>query len=252
MRRPPATNSCCSGGRGVPLRHGGRSEGSHGVAGNEVTLDVEGIVDGRVGGNEPLGLPLGLEPLHFPLSSSDGQVGIFNPVVVAQSAGLVEMLATQDLHRRTVRSQSIGHDLLGHEASVLEQFPEQFQRGGLVPALLDEHVENLTFLVDSPPHEHPLAVDPDHHLVEMPDIVGATTSTADVRSNGRTELVGPAAHRFIADIDPAFGEHVLDVAQAGGEAEVEPDRQPDCCNRESVAFIGNGFHRHSLAETGDF
>jgi len=38
--------------------------------------------------------------LHFPLSSSDRQVGVLNPVVVAQSAGPVEMLAAQNFHRR--------------------------------------------------------------------------------------------------------------------------------------------------------
>ena len=48
-----------------------------------MTLDVEGVVDGTMGGNETLGVALGLEPLHLSLSSSDGQVGIFRPVIVS-------------------------------------------------------------------------------------------------------------------------------------------------------------------------
>ena len=56
---------------------------THCISGDQVTLDIEGVVDGRVGGNEALGVAMGLEPLHFPLSPSDGQVGILNPVVVS-------------------------------------------------------------------------------------------------------------------------------------------------------------------------
>ena len=47
-----------------------------------MSLDVEVIVDGTVGGNKALGLTLRLEPLHFSLSSSDGKMRILDPVVV--------------------------------------------------------------------------------------------------------------------------------------------------------------------------
>ena len=77
------TISSCGSGCSIPLRHGGGSEGAEGLSGNKVTLEIEGVVDCGVGGNEALGLSLRLEPLHFPFPSSDGKVGIFNPVVVA-------------------------------------------------------------------------------------------------------------------------------------------------------------------------
>jgi len=48
-----------------------------------VALQIERIVDVAVGGNEALSLALGLEALHFPLSSSDREMGIFDPVIVA-------------------------------------------------------------------------------------------------------------------------------------------------------------------------
>lgn len=35
------------------------------------------------------------------------------------------------------------------------------------------------------------------------------------------------ADRLVAHIDPAFGEYLLDVTQARGEAEIELDREPD-------------------------
>lgn len=48
-----------------------------------MSLNVEGVVDGTVGGNEALRLPLRLEALHFALSSSDRKMGVLDPVVVA-------------------------------------------------------------------------------------------------------------------------------------------------------------------------
>jgi hypothetical protein len=90
-----------------------------------VPLDIEGVVDCTVGGNEPLGLILGLEPLHFSLPSSDREVRIFHPIVVAQPAGFVALQAAQISQGSLVRSEAIGHDCFRHEALVLEQFPQR-------------------------------------------------------------------------------------------------------------------------------
>jgi hypothetical protein len=38
-------------------------------------------------------------------------------------------------------------------------------RGSAVALALNQHVEDLTLVVDGPPEAHPLAGDPDHHLV---------------------------------------------------------------------------------------
>jgi hypothetical protein len=48
-----------------------------------MTLDVETIVDGAVGGNKALGLALGFEPLHFSLPPADGKVRVLHPVIVS-------------------------------------------------------------------------------------------------------------------------------------------------------------------------
>ena len=78
-----------------------------------MALDIEGIVDRGVGGDEALSLALGLETLHFALSSSDRQVRVFNPFVVAQSPRQVLMLAAKNLQSRPVGCKAIGDDLLG-------------------------------------------------------------------------------------------------------------------------------------------
>jgi hypothetical protein len=93
---------------------------------------------------------------------------------------LVLVPATKDLHGCPVGCQPIGHDPLGRRTLVLEQFPEQIQSRHLVAALLDEDTENLAFLVDGAPHEHPLAVDPDHPLVQMPHGVCSAALATDV------------------------------------------------------------------------
>ena len=45
--------------------------------------------------------------------------------------------------------------------------------------------------------------------------------------NLRTEFDRPAAHGFVADADPALSQQLFDVAEALGEAEVEPDGVAD-------------------------
>ena len=47
-----------------------------------MTLQVEGVVDCGVGGDEALRLPLGLEALHLALSSSDRKMRALDPVVI--------------------------------------------------------------------------------------------------------------------------------------------------------------------------
>ena len=58
-----------------------------------MALRIERVVDGAAGGDEALSVALGFEPLRFSLSSPDRKVRILDPVIVAQSAGLVAMLA---------------------------------------------------------------------------------------------------------------------------------------------------------------
>jgi len=83
-----------------------------------MALEIEGIVDCGVGGNEPLRLALRFEALHFSLASSDREMAVFDPVVITQSPRLVPALALQHLERGPVRSQSIGDDRIRRQVSV--------------------------------------------------------------------------------------------------------------------------------------
>ncbi len=99
-----------------------------------MTLQIEGVVDCGVGGDEAL--TLGLETLHLALASSDRKVRVFNPVVLAQPARTVSVSTAKNLQCRFVRNKAIGDDLVRYALLVSEQFPEKFKRSSLVPTPL--------------------------------------------------------------------------------------------------------------------
>ena len=82
--------------------------------------------------------------------------------------------------RCLVGSETIRHDGIRNEALSLEQFSQQFQRCLPVPSLLDQDIKDLAFLVDGPPHEHPIAANSDDHLVQMPDAISRSAPLSDV------------------------------------------------------------------------
>ncbi len=107
--------------------------------------------------------------------------------------------------RRAIRGQTIRNDFIRNIALAFQQFPEQFQRGGLVPPLLDEDIKDFSLHVDGTPQEHPHTFDARDHFIEMPDAVGTPALSANVGGDCGTELVGPAANGLVTDVDPAFG-----------------------------------------------
>src|ERR1019366_772450 len=81
-------------------------------------------------------------------------------------------------------------------------------------------------------------------LIEMPDGVGLSPSSAQVRCDHRPEMVHPAAHGFIGHQDPTIRQQILDVAETQGEPDIKPDCLLDDFGREAVAAIGDlGHHR---------
>lgn len=62
------------------------------------------------------------------------------------------------------------------------------------------------------------------------------TAPAQVGCDQRAELVHPAAHRLAADLHAPLRQQFLDVADAQGEPEIQPDRMTDHIRREPVPF----------------
>jgi hypothetical protein len=82
----------------------------------------------------------------------------------------------------------------------------------------------------------------------MPGSRRPNSARSDVSGNRRTELQDPAADRFIADIDPTFCKHFLNITIAQRKAKVETDGSLDYRWWKSVAFVGN--LSHSTTNTG--
>jgi len=106
----------------------------------------------------------------------------------------------------------------------------------VVPALLNHDIEHLAFVVDSAPEVHALASDRADDLVQMPARGGGWPLPFQVPGDERAELGGPTADGLITDLDSALSEHLLDVAEAKGEAEIEPHRVTNDVRRKPVTL----------------
>ena len=128
---------------------------------------VEGVVNGGVHAEEALGGASRFEALHLALSSTHDLMGILRSVVRPQAA-FVMTAETEMLEGRGVGSRLVGDDQRRLEAVALQQLAHQLHGRVPVAPALDQHVEDLAFVVDGSPEVHLLAADPDDHLVEMP------------------------------------------------------------------------------------
>ena len=88
----------------------------------------------------------------------------------------------------------------------------------------DQHVEDFALVIDGTPQVHPPAGDPHHHLVEVPSVARTRPALPQPSRDPRTELQHPSPHRFVGDVEPSFGQELLDIAIAQSEPEIEPDR----------------------------
>jgi hypothetical protein len=77
---------------------------------------------------------------------------------------------TQLASGRAIGAQLVGHKLVWSEALLLQQFAHEPKGRRCVALGLDQHVQDLTLTVDSPPEVHALALDGDYHLhlVQVP------------------------------------------------------------------------------------
>ena len=55
----------------------------------------------------------------------------------------------------------------------------------------------------------------------------ARATAAKLSSKQRSELQHPASDRLVGDIQPTLGEQILDITEAEGEANIEPNGVPN-------------------------
>ena len=86
---------------------------------------------------------------------------VFGPIVFAQPL-FMRADQSQTPKRRGVGAKLVGDQQLRRKSLLLEKLAHQPQRGSAVAPALNQHVEDLTFVIDSTPKVHPLAGDPHH------------------------------------------------------------------------------------------
>jgi hypothetical protein len=92
-------------------------------------------------------------------------------------------------------------------------------------------------LVDRTPQPMALALDLELYLIQMPLVARARPTTAQLERVCRAEFGAPFADCLVGDCCAPLGHELLNVAQAEGEAEVEPDRVSDNLGRVAMAAV---------------
>lgn len=203
------------------------SERFHRRPAGEVTLDIEGVVDGGVGRQEPLRAQLGLELLHVPFPLSDREMGVFGAIVLAQPSRRVKRLEAQDFNRRDVGPQAISYDQLRPNWLITQHLLEEGGRCLGVSASLDGRPQHLAFVIDGAPEIHLTTPNPTDHFIQMPARGGRGPPAFEVSGDLLSELPTPVSNRFVGGVDAALCEDLLDVAKAQREAIIEPDSLPN-------------------------
>src|SRR5207245_518097 len=90
------------------------------------------------------------------------------------------------------------------------------------------------------------AVDLEIDLVEMPGGMGLGPALSKIGRDLGPEVVGPATHGLVGHGDPAFGQQILDIAEAQGEPNIQPNRLLDDLRREAVAAVADFSHARWL------
>jgi hypothetical protein len=102
---------------------------------------------------------------------------------------------------------------------------------------LNEDVDHIPILVDSPPKIVPLALDVHEELVQVPGVSHATLPTSEVPCVLRSELPTPLPDGLVGDDDPPLRQEFFDVAEAQTESVIQPDGVTDDLRWEAVPVV---------------
>jgi hypothetical protein len=118
-----------------------------------MSLMIESVVVGGMHVEKTLRGSRRLEPLHFALSSPHDLMGVFGAIVFSK-ASIMTAGEAQLPESRAVRAQLVGDQQLRCEALFLEYFAHQPECRLRISPTLNEHLEDLAFMVDGAPQIH--------------------------------------------------------------------------------------------------
>ena len=99
----------------------------------------------------------------------------------------------------------------------------------------------MTVLIDRAPQVMMLALDGQHHLIEMPFVSALRLAPAQRTGIPLAELQRPLTDRLVRDGDAATGHQFFYVAKAQRKSEVEPHYVTDDLGRITEAAIEMDF-----------
>jgi hypothetical protein len=137
--------------------------------------------------------------------------------IVEPATDLVPIGGANFFHRRGIRTKPVGDDLL-RSAVLLHDSLEKLQRRSLVPPRGDHRLQDFALMVDGAPKIAELAVDLHKHLVQVPAPLRIAAHVRDpsltnLGGEDRAKPVPPEPDGLVADVDPALGPEIFDVAQ---------------------------------------
>jgi len=148
----------------------------------------------------------------------------------------MQMTQAQHLKSSRIRSKTVGNDTFWLDRLVSQQSVQQHQRRLCVSPALDDEVQDLSLIVNCAPQEHTLSTDRTDDLIQMPARGRGGAKPLQPPCDLRPELDRPAANGLIANVNPARGHQLFNVAETQAEAKVEPHGMADDLRRETVAL----------------
>src|SRR5687768_14185292 len=105
-----------------------------------------------------------------------------------------------------IGSKFIGHDHPGHVAQALQQLAKEARSSLLVAAILHQHIEYVSMLINRSPEVVQFASDADENLVEKPLVSGFRPALLKGLGVNPSEAQAPLADGLIADHDASRRE----------------------------------------------
>ena len=220
-----------------------------------MTSEPEVLRDGTIGGEEALGLPWGLEPLHAPFTLARGLVGVFRPIGQVPVLPVLEPREPLPL-RGPIAVQPIGDDDSRDVPTPFEQLPKELRGSCVVAAALHENIEPIPVLIHRPPQVMSLAVDREENFVEVPRVTRPGTPAPELIGILLPKLAAPLPDRLVGHRDATCKQELFNIPITEAETEIQPDRVTDNLGREAVVLIavrcGWSIHAASMPHWGGF
>ena len=161
-------------------------------------------------GTEARRVPEAFEPLETALTSADGLVRVFDPIVLPPAAKMGDARQHGGSRGRIAR-QPVSHDRARYHPNAGQEFAKEALRGPRAPTALDQDVEHLTRVIDGPPQPTALPIDHQAEFVEVPDVRAGTPRAPQVSRVLQAEPERPEPDGFIRDLDAAGKHEFRDV-----------------------------------------